>query len=86
MLFKELKSIINRQPGRHDRVAIHIDLGCDAIVESESEILDFLDDYNVKWIAPSTVGKSSVTDEEEPCIEIHLDRPIVLDIPMEAKL
>lgn len=85
MKFKELKDVINRNSGRHDHVAIHIGLGCDAVIEAESEILDFLDDYDVKWIAPSTVGKSTVTEEEEPCIEIHLDKPIRSDRPVEAK-
>lgn len=85
MKFKELKDIINRSPGRHDRLAIHIELGFDAIIASDSEILDFLDDYSVKWIAPSTIGQSTVTNEEEPCIEIHLDRPVVMGMPLEAK-
>ncbi len=77
MKFKELKGVINRNSGRHDSVAIYIGTNCDAVIEAESEILDYLDDYDVRWIAPSTVGKSTVTEEEEPCIEIHLARPVV---------
>ena len=72
MKFKELKQVINRHPGRHDQIAVTIGLGCDAVIEAESEILDYLDDYEVKWIAPSTVGENLVTDKEEPCIEVHL--------------
>ena len=37
-----------------------------------SEILDFLDEYDVSWIASRTIGRSQVTDQEEPYIEIHL--------------
>lgn len=72
MRFKALKEIINRHPGRHDKIAISIGLGTDAIIEAESEILDFLDDYEVDWIAPDTVGRNTVTNEDEPCIEVHL--------------
>ena len=72
MKFAELKQVINRHPGRHDKIAVSIGLGCDAIIEAESKILDYLDNYEVAWIAPSTVGENIVTNNEEPCIEIHL--------------
>ena len=72
MKFAELKQVINRHSGRHDKIAVTIGLGCDAVIEAESEILDCLDDYEVAWIAPSTVGENLVTDKEEPCIEVHL--------------
>ena len=72
MKFAELKQVINRHSGRHDKIAITIGLGTDAIIEAESEILDYLDDYEVAWIAPSTVGHNTVTDEDEPCIDVHL--------------
>ena len=72
MKFAELKQVINRHSGRHDKIAVTIGLGCDAVIEAESEILDYLDDYEVAWIAPSTVGENLVTDKEEPCIEVHL--------------
>lgn len=72
MKFKELKQVINRHSGRHDKIAITIGLGNDAIIEAESPLLDCLDDYEVAWIAPETVGQNIVTNSEEPCIEIHL--------------
>lgn len=72
MKFKELKEVINRHSGRHDKIAISIGLGNDAIIEAESPILDFLDDYEVVWIAPETVGQNVVTDSSEPCIDVHL--------------
>lgn len=72
MTFGELKQVINRHPGRHDKIAIAIGLGNDAIIEAESPLLDCLDDYEVAWIAPDTVGRNIVTDSEEPCIEVHL--------------
>ncbi len=72
MKFKELKEVINRHSGRHGKIAISIGLGNDAIIEAESPILDCLDDYEVAWIAPETVGKNIVTDSEEPCIDVHL--------------
>lgn len=72
MKFSELKTVINRCSGRHDWIAITIGLGTDALIEAESPILDYLDDYEVSWIAPSTIGHNKVTDEEEPCIEVHL--------------
>lgn len=72
MKFKELKTVINRSAGRHDWYSITIGLGTDALIQAESPLLDSLDDYEVSWIAPSTFGKSTVTDEELPCICIHL--------------
>ena len=72
MKFGELKTVINRYSGRHDKIAITIGLGTDAIIEAESPLLDCLDDYDVEWIAPSTVGHNTVTDSEEPCIDVHL--------------
>ena len=72
MKFGELKKTINRCTGRHDKIAITIGLGTDAIIEAESPLLDCLDDYEVAWIAPSTVGHNTVTDSEEPCIDVHL--------------
>lgn len=72
MKFKELKEVINRNPGRHDKIAISIGLGNDAIIEAESHILDCLDEYEVAWIAPETVGQNIVTNSEEPCIDVHL--------------
>lgn len=72
MTFAELKQVINRHPGRHDKIAITIGLGTDAIIEAESPLLDCLDDYEVAWIAPDTVGRNIVTDDTEPCIEVHL--------------
>lgn len=74
MKFGELKSVINRNAGRHDRITIHIGLGFDAVIDTKSELLDYLDEYTVNWIAPSTIGKNTVTEESEPCIEIHLMR------------
>lgn len=72
MKFSELKMVINRHSGRHDKIAITIGLGTDAVIEAESPILDCLDDYEVAWIAPSTVGRNIVTNDEEPCIDVHL--------------
>ena len=81
MKFSELKKVINRYKGRHDKIAITIGLGTDAIIEAESPLLDCLDDYSVAWIAPSTVGHNIVTDSEEPCIEVHLkDQNEVQDV------
>ena len=74
MKFRELKTVINRHAGRHDKIAVTIGLGTDAIIEAESPILDCLDDYEVDWIAPGTVGHNIVTDSEEPCIDIHLQK------------
>lgn len=82
MKFKELKEVINRCKGRHFKISISIGLGNDAIIEAESPILDCLDDYEVAWIAPETVGKNMVTDSEEPCIDVHLKE---IKIPMENK-
>ena len=73
MKFGELKKAINRNHGRHNKIAIAIGLGTDAVIEAESPLLDCLDDYEVAWIAPSTVGHNIVTDSEEPCIEVHLE-------------
>lgn len=70
--FKDLKNVLNRNAGRHDHVAIYIGLKIAGVIEMESEILDYLDDYDVSWIASGTIGRSQVTDQEEPCIEIHL--------------
>lgn len=75
MKFKELKTVINRHKGRLDWLAITIGLGTDAMIKADSPILDALDDYDVSWIAPSTVGHNTVTDSEEPCIDIHLEDP-----------
>ena len=75
MKFKELKEVINRCKGRHDKIAISIGLGNDAIIEAESPILDCLDEYQVSWIAPGIVGHNMVTDDEEPCIDVHLKEP-----------
>ena len=75
MKFKELKEVINRCEGRHDKIAISIGLGNDAIIEAESPILDCLDEYQVSWIAPGIVGHNMVTDSEEPCIDVHLKEP-----------
>ena len=75
MKFKELKEIINRCKGRHDKIAISIGIGNDAIIEAESPILDCLDEYEVLWIAPESVGQNIVTDSQEPCIDIHLKDP-----------
>ncbi len=72
MKFSELKKVINRCTGRHNKIAITIGLGTDAIIEAESPLLDCLDDYEVDWIAPNTVGNNIVTDSEEPCIDVYL--------------
>ena len=72
MTFGELKQVINRCAGRRDMIAVTIGLGTDAIIEAESRLLDCMDDYEVAWIAPGTVGENIVTDSEEPCIEVHL--------------
>lgn len=72
MKFGELLAVINRHQGRHDKIAITIGLGCDGVIEAESPILDYLADYDVRWIAPDTVGNNTITDSAEPCIEIHL--------------
>lgn len=81
MKFSELKTVINRYSGRHDKIAVTIGLGTDAIIEAESPLLDCLDDYEVAWIAPSTVGHNTVTDSEEPCIDVHLkEKKEVLDV------
>lgn len=72
MKFAELKTVINRCSGRHDQIAVSIGLGTDALIEAESPLLDALDDYDVAWIAPGTVGHNIVTNSEEPCIEVHL--------------
>ena len=72
MKFSELKTVINRYTGRHDKIAVTIGLGTDAVIEAESPLLDCLDDYEVDWIAPSTVGYNTVTDSDEPCIDVHL--------------
>ena len=72
MTFGELKQVINRHPGRHDKIAITIGLGNDAIIEAESPLLDYLDDYEVAWIAPETVGRNLVMESEGPCIDVHL--------------
>lgn len=80
MKFCELKTVINRCTGRHDKIAVTIGLGTDAIIEAESPLLDCLDDYEVVWIAPSTVGHNCVTDSEEPCIDVHLKEKKVNDV------
>jgi hypothetical protein len=72
MKFSELKKVINRCTGRHNKIAVTIGLGTDAIIEAESPLLDCLDDYEVDWIAPNTVGNNIVTDSEEPCIDVYL--------------
>ena len=79
MKFGELKTVINRHPGRHDWISISIGLGVDAIIQAESPLLDCMDDYEVAWIAPSTLGEetvstgiSTVSDEMIPAIEVHL--------------
>lgn len=72
MKFKELKEVINRCKGRHDKIAISIGLGNDAIIEAESPILDCFDNYEVAWIAPETVGQNIATNSDEPCIDVHL--------------
>lgn len=72
MKFSELKKVINRCTGRHNKIAITIGLGTDAIIEASSPLLDCLDDYEVDWIAPNTVGNNIVTDSEEPCIDVYL--------------
>lgn len=75
MKFGELKSVINRSNGRWDYLSFTIGLGMDAIIKSESEILDYLDEYEVAWIAPSTMmGHATVSDNDMPCIEIHLKK------------
>lgn len=80
MKFSELKTVINRSNGRHDKIAVTIGLGTDAVIEAESPLLDCLDDYEVAWIAPSTVGYNTVTDSEEPCIDVHLKEKKVNDV------
>lgn len=79
MKFGELKKVINRHSGRHDWISINIGLGTDALIQAESPLLDCMDDYEVDWIAPGTLGDetvttgvSTVTDEVLPCIEVHL--------------
>ena len=72
MKFSELKKVINRHSGRHDWISVSIGLGTDAVIAAESPILDGLDEYEVAWIAPGTFGRSTVTEEETPCIEVHL--------------
>ena len=79
MRFGELKTVINRHPGRHDWISISIGLGVDAVIQAESPLLDIMDEYEVDWIAPSTLGDETVTtgvstvsDEIIPCIEVHL--------------
>ena len=79
MRFGELKTVINRHPGRHDWISISIGLGVDAVIQAESPLLDCMDDYEVAWIAPSTLGEetvstgiSTVSDEMIPAIEVHL--------------
>ena len=72
MKFGELKQVINRNPGRHEWVAVTIGLGTDAVISADSPILDLLDDYEVSWIAPSTFGENTVTDRDEPCLDVHL--------------
>ena len=71
---------VTARAGRHDKIAITIGLGTDAIIEAESPLLDCLDDYEVAWIAPSTVGHNTVTDSEEPCIDVHLKEKKVNDV------
>ena len=80
MKFSELKTVINRCTGRHDKIAVTIGLGTDAVIQAESPLLDCLDDYEVDWIAPSTVGHNTVTDSEEPCIDVHLKEKKVNDV------
>lgn len=79
MKFKELKQVINRHPGRHDWISISIGLGVDAVIKAESPMMDCIDEYEVDWIAPSTLGEETVTtgvstvsDEVLPCLEVHL--------------
>ncbi len=79
MKFGELKTVINRHPGRHDWISVSIGLGVDAVIQAESPLLDCMDDYEVAWIAPSTLGDETVTtgistvsEEMIPAIEVHL--------------
>lgn len=79
MKFGELKTVINRYPGRHDWISVSIGLGVDAVIQAESPLLDCVDDYEVAWIAPSTLGDETVTtgistvsEEMIPAIEVHL--------------
>lgn len=79
MTFGELKKVINRSAGRHMWVSISIGLGVDAVIQAESPLLDVMDDYEVAWIGAAsfgeetvTDGRNAVTDEMEPCLEIHL--------------
>ena len=72
MKFGELKTVINRHSGRHEWISITIGLGTDAIIQNDSPLLDMLDDYEVSWMAPGTIGESTVTHKEVPCIEVHL--------------
>lgn len=79
MKFGELKTVINRHPGRHDWISVSIGLGVDAVIQAESPLLDCMDDYEVAWIAPSTLGDETVTtgistvsEEMVPAIEVHL--------------
>lgn len=83
MKFGQLKTVINRHPGRHDWISISIGLGVDAVIQAESPMLDTIDDYEVDWIAPSTLGEetvssgiSTVSDEVIPAIEVHLKERI----------
>ena len=79
MKFGELKKVINRSAGRHMWCSISIGLGVDAVIQAESPLLDVMDDFEVAWIGAAsfgeetvTDGRSTVTDEQEPCLEIHL--------------
>lgn len=72
MKFEELKKVISRHEGRHEWISISIGLGSDALIQAESPILDCLDDYEISYINPGTVGESTVTDDAVPCIEVHL--------------
>lgn len=72
MKFGELKTVINRHSGRHEWISIAIGLGTDAIIQNDSPLLDMLDEYEVNWIAPGTIGESTVTHQGVPCIEVHL--------------
>ena len=82
MKFGELKKVINRSKGRHMWVAISIGLGNDAVIQAESPLLDKMDEYEVDWIGADlfgeetvTDGRNKVTDEDIPCLSIHLKDP-----------
>ena len=61
MKFGEFKTTLNRHPGKHMWASIHIGVGLDGVIELESPLLDYLDDYEVSWVAPSMFGEDTVT-------------------------